>query len=308
VATLADLQGFKIDAADVSLWLFKGPNGPSNLAPHYPGRWIETTTKVESVLRQTVQSEIARIEETIDYDLLAQNNEASILTIPRDETHADILTNTAAADAEARKVTDSGQLLNTKFYVIKFVHQGSILYAVRRTAAVWKTKPARAAYSIFYTENRLDVDTRPHFNLERSIDFIVYDDRVFIFHKGAFESVLRYKQAHLNDFTELQTDSEFVNAFVDTAPLVEHVGTNKIRLRRVSALRDKGHFRDADFMARLRERGAEFGFSIRFDNDGRIVATPETAAEILTALLDHRLASAFSQVIYDVQDSTPVKV
>lgn len=92
------------------------------------------------------------------------------------------------------------------------------------------------------------------------------------------------------------------------APFVEHVGTNKIRLRRVSALRDKGHFRNANFMARLREHHAAYGFTFQFNNEGQIIATPETAAQILTALLDHRLASAFSEVIYDVPSSTPVDV
>lgn len=186
MATLTDLKDFDIDAADVTLWLFKGPNGPSDLPPHYPGRWIETTAEVENVLRQTVKAEIDRIDETIEFDLLAQNNEGSALIIPRDETHADVLTTTAAADAENKKVTGSGQLLNTKFYLIKFTHAQSVLYAVRRTATVWRTKPAKAAYSIFFTENRLAVDTRPHFDLEKTIDFIIFDHQIFISHKGAF--------------------------------------------------------------------------------------------------------------------------
>lgn len=43
-------------------------------------------------------------------------------------------------------------------------------------------------------------------------------------------------------------------------------------------------------MARLRERHAEFGLQIQFDEEGRIDVTPETCVDIITALLDHRLS------------------
>lgn len=308
MATLAELKDFDIDAAEVSLWLFKGPNGTSDSPPHYPGRWVETTTEVEEVLRQVVKSEINRVEETIEFELLAQNNEASALVIPRDETHADILITAAAVDAEGKKISDSGQILNTRFYLIKFVQEESVLYAVRRTATIWKTKRAKAVFPLFFSEERLDVDDRPHFDLEKNIDFMIFDNQVFILQKSAFESILRYKQAHLEDFSELQHDEDFVGAFVDTTPFVEHVGTNKIRLRRVAALREKSHFRNAEFMTRLRERHADYGFTFEFDAQGRIIATPETASQILTALLDHRLTSAFSQLTYDVPSSTQVNL
>lgn len=96
--------------------------------------------------------------------------------------------------------------------------------------------------------------------------------------------------------------------FVDMAPLIAHVGANKIQLRRACAIRDKGHYRDMGFMDRLRANQAEYGLMITFDANGRIIATPETCAQIMTALLDHRLKSGFSTLVYDVQDTTPIKV
>jgi hypothetical protein len=59
-------------------------------------------------------------------------------------------------------------------------------------------------------------------------------------------------------------------------------------------------------MLRLRQRFLQLRLNIIFDANGKIVPTPETCADIMTALLDHRLSSAFSEAIYDVPDAVAV--
>ena len=74
------------------------------------------------------------------------------------------------------------------------------------------------------------------------------------------------------------------------------------------AVRDKKHYLDPAFMDRVRTHHAKYGFSLQFDPEGRIIVTPETASQIITALLDHRLASGFSDNIYDVPSATQVRI
>lgn len=308
MAALDGLKAFNLAEATTSLWVCKGPTGASGAPPSYTGRWVETTDNVDAVLKETVGAERDRIEETIEYGLLAQNNEASALSIPREETHAGLLVDIVAAETEPKRVQRAEHLRNSKFYLIKLVHGDTVIHAVRRADSGWTTRRALSARSFFYEENRLTLDDRPHFDIEKTIDFFIIGDKVLILSKGHFESILRYKEAHRDDFISLQGEPEFAAAFVDLAPLAAYVGVNKIQLRRVSAIRQKGHYRDADFMARLRQHHATYGFTIKFDADGRIIVTPETCAQIVTALLDHRLASAFSTRIYDVPSTIPVSV
>jgi hypothetical protein len=47
---------------------------------------------------------------------------------------------------------------------------------------------------------------------------------------------------------EAKRQPDFAAVFSDLAPLIQHVGVNKIRLRRMSAVRQKGHYRDGEFM------------------------------------------------------------
>ena len=79
---LDDLKAFNLEEATVTLWVVKGPTGPSRLPPNYTARWVETAEAVDVVLKQIVEAERGRIEETLEYGLLAQNNEGSALTIP----------------------------------------------------------------------------------------------------------------------------------------------------------------------------------------------------------------------------------
>lgn len=308
MATLDDLKAFDVGSATVSLWVFKGPRGPSDAPPVYSAYWVETTEDLDAALKDTVATEKNRIEETIEYGLLAQNNEASALLIAKEETNAGLLIDMVAAENEAKRVQDANRLQNTTFYLIKLIHNDAILYAVRRTTSGWTTKHAISARSIFFAENRLDIDNRPRFDLEKTIDFFVIGEELVILHKAHFESILRYKATHTNDFSELQVEPDFAAVFSNLIPLVQHVGVNKIRLRRMSAVRQKGHYRDPEFMERLRQHHAEYGFTIQFDEDGKIIVTDETSSQIITALLDHRLASGFSKRIYDVPSTVPVSI
>jgi len=83
-------------------------------------------------------------------------------------------------------------------------------------------------------------------------------------------------------------------------------GSNKINLRRISSIRQKAHYKNASFMALLKQHHAAYGLALQFDANGLIVCTSENCRDVMTALLDHRLASAFSANIYDVPDATKV--
>ncbi|MCY4200773.1 MAG: DUF4868 domain-containing protein [Gammaproteobacteria bacterium] len=144
-------------------------------------------------------------------------------------------------------------------------------------------------------------------HISQRVDFIVADDTIFVLNKAKFESVLSYKQAHQEDFEGLLAENEFVDVFSKTDALVSYVGENKIQLRRASAIRHKGHYKDPGFMENLRRHHANYQLNIDFDEEGRIIATPSACKDIFQALLDHLLASGFSRNVYDVPDVKRVR-
>ncbi|SMF24475.1 protein of unknown function [Xaviernesmea oryzae] len=297
---------FDINAATVALWVFKKSLRPGS-APVFTGRWVQTDEALDGALKQAVIQERARILEVNEYGLLAQNNEDSALRIDGLLTHAGLLTAQMAAEIATKKVRNLKDVQNSDFYAIKLVSGDSILYAVRKTDASWKSKKAVNYLTVLFDDDELTLQEAPSFTVSRHVDFFIIDDDVLMTNKAAFESVLNYKQAHADDFLALQAEPDFSSLFSNIAPLVAFVGTNKLHLRRVCAIRQKGHYRNAAFMDRLRQQHHQFGLVLTFDAQGRIDPTAESCANIIRAFLDHRLTSPFSANVYDVPDTTQIQ-
>ena len=306
MAALDTVRDINIDNAAVTLWTFRGPTGPADGNPRYSGRWVRTTDDVDEALKTAFVDEVNRIEEVKNYSLLEENHETSALLIGLEETHAGHMLEKCAAETQNRQASMREHIANSGFYLAKIAFQDTIVYGVRKTDQTWKTRRATNTRTMIFSDGELDIDDRPRFDISRRFDFIIADEEILCLQKRNFESILRYKQAHQNDFAELRVEPEFVVAFADIAALVEFVGNNKIQLRRTSAIRQKGHYREAGFMENLRKRHKECGLTLEFNEQGQIVATAETCSDIVTALLDHRLTSRFSEMHFDVPSSTAV--
>lgn len=305
MTTLPDLKDFDLAGADVTVWVFRTSSGQDG-RPRFTGRWVGITEDLAAKLREAVGGALAGITETIEYDVLAQNNEGSALTIETDETYVHLIAGAVADDTPGRKARNVKDLANSKFTVIKFVRDGLTLLAVSRTDASWSTRKASGLIRAVFSDNELDVEEDPVFTIRPVFDFFVLGDRIFIKSKPNFESVLVYKAGHQQAFTALKEEAEFVAIFSELGPLDAFVGSNKIHLRRAIAIQSKGHYKDTGFMDRLRAEHGNMRLVIAFDEQGRIVPTPETCRHIFQALLNHRLESRLDSQFYDVPSTEPV--
>lgn len=305
MAELDDLWAFDVAGSAVSVWTFK-KSMPTGQPPVFSGRWIDVDEALAAAMRQALTNVREAITETHPYGLLAQVNEGSALVLGADETHAPAIVVQTSDPTPGRKVRQLKEISNSAFYVVKFVAGSQTLHAVRKTDDSWRSRKAYNVLNVLYTDEGLTLDATPRFSLSRHFDFLIQDGAVFVLEKNRFESVLSYKQAHADDFVALQAEAAFTAVFADVAPLLAFVGSNKIHLRRACAIREKGNFRDAEFMARLREEYLQMGFAFAFDDQGRFVCTDDSCPDIIKALLDHRLDSRLSRRIYDVENTEVV--
>lgn len=306
MAIPAALSQFDIQNAGLTVWLFKKSGSGAGAAPTYTGRWITTQPDLNTALKASLIAARGRIAEVHEYGLLAQNNEASALLIDTVETHAGLIVAQSANPVVQKKVKSEKEVANTSFFVVRLTDGDNVLLAVRKTDSSWRSKQRKGVIDIGFRDNALELDQAPSFSLSKYVDFFIAGDKIIIPHKGNFESVLSYRQAHVDEFTDLQAENEFTKIFTDFAHLTAFVGQNKIHLRRMCSIRQKGHYKDQNFMAKLRQFHADNGLNLEFDANGLIVCTDESCSDIITALLDHRLASAFSTNVYDVPDATKI--
>jgi hypothetical protein len=307
MTTLEDLQAFDVANADVTVWTVRKSGGLKDAPPVFTARWVSTDAALDTALKAAVDAARVPIAEIRDYGLLAQNNEGSALAITVAETHAPRVVQACADPTADRKVTGAGDLNNSDFYVIKLVGDGHTLLALRKTDSSWRSKKtAFNPVTAIFQDQVLTLDTQPRFALSPTIDFFIVADEILVLDKGNFESILNYKQTHVDDFAALQLDPEFVVIFTALDDLTAYIGSNKIQLRRASAIKALGYYKDAGFMERLRAEAAALHLSIVFGADGKIQPTPASCRDIVQALLDHRLDSRLSRNVYDVDDAAVV--
>lgn len=308
-ADLNLLKGFDLANATLMLWTFKKSTNSNNPnTPVFTGRWVDTSENLIPPIKQAISIARDQVTEVLEYDIMAQNNEASALSIPKLETHADIIVQQAANETDNKKITKIEKIANTDFYSIKLVHNNTVIHCVRKTDDSWRTKKSVGIISALFSDEGLELEVKPSFNISKNFDFFIVNDSVLIQSKQNFESILSYKEAHIQDFSSMQADPAFAGVFSDMSHIINYVGNNKMQLRRASAIKQKGFYKNAAFIESLRQNYQAFGLNISFDQNGKIVPTPDSCADIFQALLDYRVKSHFSQNIYNVQSTVLINI
>ncbi|WP_431226624.1 Kiwa anti-phage protein KwaB-like domain-containing protein [Burkholderia contaminans] len=299
-----ELTTFDFGHAAISLWIFKTTTAQSGEL--YRAWCLPITQAVEVQLRQLIADEVGSIRESIPFGPLVENGENQALMADVAGSSFEQL-RTAVDQVQAEhEVANLRQLDNSLGYVLRFESGANIAYAVRRLSASWKPKKAVSIVSLIYSNGEFDLQENRSFELSRSVDFIVIGDSAYIKSKRNFESMLGYREHYVQAFDALKQTAEFTGIFSDIDFVSRYVGTNAVHLRRMCVIQEKGYFRDAGFMERLRQWNANQNWGIQFDGTGRIVPSEDSMRAILHCLLDQRLRSPLSDNTYDVPSAVPV--
>ncbi len=241
-----------------------------------------------------------------EYSLLTQTSEGGFLAVSREDTLFPSLQRLIDQPLEECLVKNVKQLNNAAGYVLRLRHGESVIYCVKKANADWATRKKKGMMNIFFTEAGLDIMDSPSFSISRSFDFFVVGETVLMTNKPAFESLLNHKDTYEEAYAALKQEAGFSAAIAGFAVFDAFIGANATHLRRMAVIKARGYYNNPDYMTRLREINGVRGWGIQFDDQGRIIATPEKMRDILHVLLDHRLRSELSDNQYDVPSTTPV--
>lgn len=292
---------FNVNGALVALWAFKKSTPTS-----FSARAIAITEELSNQLKLIVRNALDQRTEVDDYSLLAETNQVSCLHLGTDETIFENLKQLIDRPPEENFVQNTKQIDNSVGYVIRLRVDQDVLYCIKKTSNDWKTRNARNIINAVLVGNQLTLVEDRSLSISKNVDFFVRANATLVINKGPFETILNHKATYANSFADLQQQPTFQQLFSDMTPLVAHVGTNTMHLRRMAAIQQKGFYTDPAFMQRLAVVNDQEGWNIQFDASGRIVATADTIRSIMQILLDHRLKSQLSLVTYDVPSTSQV--
>lgn len=297
------LKAFDFANSTPYLWVFKD----SSAAVRFKAFYVQTENDLNTQLKKFVGAEITRITECSPYTYISQINENSCLSInPADTIFPKLKALTDRLETEHR-ISDAKDLKGARGYVVKFVSNGMTVYAVKRSTTMWKTSYPKKYINMIFSNGELSGVADNSFSIEKSFDFYVIDNAIFIANKRGFESAMQHRTAYVQAFAQLQKTPAFSSLFSDIAPIIEYVGTNSIQLRRMAVIEKKGIYSKLNFIQTLQKVNTSRSWGINFDpTNNTIIPCKSTARTIINILLDHRLMSEITDNTYDVPDTTQV--
>lgn len=301
--TFQSLKTFDFDSSTTHLWVFKTSTSPAKFKALY----VQTDDTLNNQLKRFVISEIQRISEQSPYSYISQTNESSCLSIEQEETDFNLLKAQIDKIESEHRASGLKDIKNAKGYVVKLTHNGSTVYAVKRSTSTWKTAYSKKYINMIFDNGELTSVENNGFSIEKNFDFYAINNALFIANKRGFESALQYKTAYSDAFSQLRQNTSFTNLFNDLDPLVEYVGNNSIQLRRMAVIEEKGIYNHPNFLPNLQIVNTQHSWGINFDpTTNKISPCDETVKVIMQILLDHRLMSQITENIYDVPDTVKV--
>jgi Domain of unknown function (DUF4868) len=118
---------------------------------------------------------------------------------------------------------------------------------------------------------------------------------------------MEHRASYSQAFVTLQQDAVFSGLFTNMQPLVDYVGKNAIQLRRMARIEERALFSRPGFLTAVQAVSGRRGWGLNFDAaTGCLIPCEQTAKIIMQVLLDHRLLSEVTDMIYDVPDATQV--
>lgn len=301
--TISNFRNFDVESSEVHLWAFKSSRG----AGKFTAKYIRTDETLDESLKQFIRDEQERISEYLPYNYLAQPSENGCLTIKEEETDFQTLKNAIDRPETENSASKINELRGATGYVVKLVNDENTLYALRRSPTTWKTNyPKKGIVNTIFRNGELYAIENVDFTIQPGFDLFFIQDEIVISSKQGFESVLRYRVGYIAAFSQLQQQPEFSGLFTDMAPLISYVGKNGTHLRRMAVIQDKALYTNPGYLSALKEVCEKYSWGIDFDENGLIAPNEETASIIMRLLLDQRLVSEITKIMYDVPDATPV--
>ncbi len=299
----ASLRAFDFANSTIHLWVFKRSSTKHRFSSFY----VQTDAKLSSLLIGVAQGEVHRITEWANYTYLAETNENSCLASPMVDSDFEFLkerVDRPEPDCRVRTIKD---LKNADGYVVKFIHNNQVVYAIKKSAGNWKTSYLKTHINIVFRNGELSAAEDNGFAIEKSFDFYALDQTLFIASKRAFESSMEHRASYVRAFIDLRQNAVFSTLFTDMQPMISYVGTNSIQLRRMARIEERSLFNRPGFLRAVQAVSVRRGWGLNFDPaTNKLVPCDQTIKTIMQVLLDHRLLSEVTDLIYDVPDATQV--
>jgi hypothetical protein len=271
---------------------------------NYNIKYVPIDERLENRLRNILLRKIEQSNSIEEYSFDCPEPEADqIRAINSDETDfgkiTEILTD---LNPEENIIENVEELVLAKSYIIILRIDTEIkVVGFKKLPENWKMKKNKGLIPLLFKENRFeDLEEENVFSISGTIDFLYFNELLFILSKKAFETGMNFREGMISKANEFYEEVQEINLFVNIDILSEKVGNNQRYLRKIATIKNLGYYRDQLFLSKFKEVNRLKNWGIDFQNE-QIVITEEKLDAILTILQNKRLHSDLTEEDFDVE-------
>lgn len=302
IGVLRELKDLDLSRTFVSLVIIK--EYKRERVSHYDMKYVSLDKSLERRLRNIVINHINNSNSVEDYTFdCPEPEEDQVRSINYEQTDFyKIFELLSEMNPEEDIIEDVEELVKAKAYMIVLRNREGIQAVGFKTLPEnWKMRRNKGLIPLLFKENRFkDLEEDNVFSISSYIDLIYFKELLFILSKKDFERGLNFREGMLNNATLLYEEIIELNLFVNIEALKERVSNNQRYLRKISTIKNLGHYKNSNFLQKLEQISRSKGWNIIFDN-GQIVFSDENIDDILTVLQNKRLHSEITEEDFDVE-------
>ncbi len=297
-----NLKGLDLSNSTVSLAIIK--EYKKQRISNYNIKYVPVDERLENRLRDILLRKIEQSNSVEEYSFDCPEPEGGqIRAINSEETDfgkvSEILND---LNPEENIIEDVEELILAKSYIIILRIDTEIkVVGFKKLPENWKMKKNKGLIPLLFKENRFeDLEEENVFSISGTIDFLYFNELLFILSKKAFETGMNFREGMISKANEFYEEAQEINLFVNIDILSEKVGDNQRYLRKIATIKNLGYYRDQLFLTNFKEVSRLKNWGIEFQNE-QIVITEEKLDAILTILQNKRLHSDLTEEDFDVE-------
>lgn len=271
---------------------------------HYNVKYVPIDENLENRLRTIMIARVNQSNSIEEYSFDCPEPESDqVRTISSEETDFNLITEALEdLNPEEDIIENVEELVKAKSYLIILRIDTVIkLVGFKKLPENWKMKKNKGLIPLLYRENRFeDLEEENVFSISGTIDFMSFEEVIFILSKKAFETGLNFREGMISKANEFYEEVQESNLFVNINILSEKVGNNQRYLRKIATIKNLGYYRDQSFLRRFQEVNRIKNWGIEFQGE-QIIISEEKLDAILTILQNKRLHSDLTEEDFDVE-------
>jgi hypothetical protein len=261
---------------------------------------VDIDSKLQNRFKDYLQKQLLNKPFVLNpYNFISSDADDSLYTIDGETTDFAQIEGKIRDGFNNHKATEQSQLLDSWAYLIEFVLAGSSFFAWRKVSGITQPKRVISRKALFFQNQCLvDVDDRPVFLIDSYFDFFAFNGLILIANKREFEISMNFRVGMKNHADTVLKELESLGYFTDIEPIRDYVGDNLNHLRRLSAIKYAGYYKQQGYLDRLMQVSQQEGWNLKIEH-GKIVVEANSVELLLKLLNNDRLRSPINHELFD---------